>query len=242
MLSRTLLAAIIAASALGCVAEPLAPYEDHEEPQDFEEVPDDGAGKLDLVPATFDRNRIVDEAFFVDVEYIDAEILQRFFEATPYGRRSWLADAVIDGQPASVALVEAAKAHGLNPLVLVVRMQVEASLVGKATRPAQSRIDYAFGCGCADGDGCSAAYRGLTRQVSCAADTLRELLAASEDGSGSWRKGVTRRTLDPLRVTPANHATAALYGYTPWVLEGRGGNWLVWNVTRLYVRYIESNR
>jgi hypothetical protein len=35
---------------------------------------------------------------------------------------------------------------------------------------------------------------------------------------------------------PANHATASFYAYTACVLLGRGGNWLVWNVTRKSVR------
>ena len=40
--------------------------------------------------------------------------------------------------------------------------------------------------------------------------------------------------------TPANHATATLYAYTPWVLVGSGGTWLAWNVTRKYERYAEN--
>ena len=32
-------------------------------------------------------------------------------------------------------------------------------------------------------------------------------------------------------------ATAALYAYTPWVLVGRGGTWLVWNVTKKYANH-----
>ena len=59
-------------------------------------------------------------------------------------------------------------------------------------------------------------------------------------GSGQWRKGTARRTLDPRTVTPANDATAALYAYTPWVLVGTGGTWLAWNVTRKYVRHAET--
>ena len=54
------------------------------------------------------------------------------------------------------------------------------------------------------------------------------------------RKGKTGRTLDPRSVTPANHATASLYAYTPWVLVGTGGTWLAWNVTRKYIRFAQS--
>jgi len=69
--------------------------------------------------------------------------------------------------------------------------------------------------------------------VNCGVRPSRfSLRNASVDGSGQWRKGHTSRTLDPTNVTPATNATAALYAYTPWVLPYRGGNWLVWNVTR----------
>jgi hypothetical protein len=35
-------------------------------------------------------------------------------------------------------------------------------------------------------------------------------------------------------VLPANRSSAILYTYTPWVLPGKGGNWLFWNVWRRY--------
>src|SRR6185503_10451750 len=54
------------------------------------------------------------------------------------------------------------------------------------------------------------------------------------------RMGKTKTSLDGLSVTPANHATAALYAYTPWVLTGQGGNWLVWNVTKKFVHHVET--
>jgi hypothetical protein len=55
-------------------------------------------------------------------------------------------------------------------------------------------------------------------------------------GTSPWVMGRSKRTLDRVRVTPSNHATASLYSYTPWVLSGRGGNWLVWNVTTKFAR------
>ena len=41
---------------------------------------------------------------------------------------------------------------------------------------------------------------------------------------------------------PKNAATAALYTYTPWILEGSGGNWLFWNVYRKYISQILLGR
>jgi hypothetical protein len=57
-----------------------------------------------------------------------------------------------------------------------------------------------------------------------------------------WGYDKPKKTNDPLTVTPENKATAALYTYTPWVLEGQGGNWLFWNVYRKYTHHILKTR
>ena len=201
---------------------------------DFEPVPDDA--KADGAPARFDRNTIVSDAVFREPSF-DAATLQAFFERTPYGTRSWLADASVGDVPAAVAIVEAASARDLNPLMLVVRLQVEGSFVSGERDPG-ARADYALGCGCAGG--CAGAVVGLEGQLACGAETLRGWYDASVDGSGTWRAGAPAHSLDGLRVTPATHATASLYAYTPWVLTDRGGNWLVWNVTRRYLAFLQA--
>lgn len=235
-----LLALLLVTAA--CAAEPATSFPDHDEPSDFDPVPEGEGGKADVagIPAVFDRHLVMTDELFGAATMIDAEGVQAFFEATPYGRRSWLADETIDGRRAADVIVEVAIAHELNPVVLLARMQVEKSLVAKSARPAQATIDWAFGCGCPDGRRCNEAYRGLARQLACAADTLRSRYDESVDGTGAWQRGVARRTLDPRSVTPASHATASLYAYTPWVQEGFGGNWLVWNVTRRYLRHADA--
>ena len=66
---------------------------------------------------------------------------------------------------------------------------------------------------------------------------MRRWFDASNAGTGQFRVGHSSRTLDPKTVTPVTSATAALYAYTPWVLVGRGGTWLVWNVTKKYANH-----
>lgn len=209
-----------------------------DEPEDYVVDPDDG--KADGVPPTFNQHDVVGDDLFVDDGTMTVAEIQEFLEESPYNNRSWLADYTADGVSAAQAIHAAATAERIHPLMLLARMQVEATLVSKTTRPSTTRINAALGCGCPDGRGCSAAYRGFARQLVCGAETMRKLYDDSVDGSGQWRRGVARRTLDPRTVTPVNHATAALYAYTPWVLVGRGGNWLVWNVTRKYVRHAEA--
>ena len=209
-----------------------------DEPLDYEVDTEDG--KADGVPAVFNQHDVLGDDIFVNSGSMTVDEVQAFFEQSPYGNKSWLASFTVNGISAAQAVINAAEAENVHPLMLIARMQVEASLVSKTTRPTQYRIDRALGCGCPDGAGCSAAYRGFDKQLVCGARTMRKLYDASVSGAGQWRKGVARRTLDPRSVTPVNHASASMYAYTPWVLVGRGGNWLVWNVTRKYVRHAEA--
>ena len=218
------------------------PPNDHDEPSDFDPVDWSGPdGKADFsgVPATFDRNLIMDEVVF-GTAAVDADAVQAFLEHSPYGTRSWLADVQLDGMRFSDDVVAIADAAGLDPVVLLARMQVESSIVSATKQPSKSRIDRALGCGCPDAHGCSTAYLGLSGQLRCAGDVLAGKLSESEAGTGAWRKGHAKRTSDPLTVTPKSHATAALYAYTPWVLQGQGGNWLVWNVTRKFLKSFDA--
>ena len=201
---------------------------------------DTDSGKADGVAVTFNANNVLTDELFSGAETMEASDVQAFLEESPYGTRSWLASETIDGVSAAQAIVDAARAEQIHPLVLIARMQVETSLISKTVRPSQRMIDRAMGCACPDGGTCSTSQKGLSKQLQCGAHTLRRLFDASTDGSGQWRKGTARRTLDPRTVTPANDATAALYAYTPWVLVGTGGTWLAWNVTRKYVRHAEK--
>jgi len=216
----------------GC-ADPVGePYTDHKMDEDF--IVEKSA--LTGLPATFNQQRIMDDAFFVASESVGEAEVQRFLERTPYGSRCFLADERIDGRTAAAEIVAGARSEGINPVVLLARMQVEKSLISKTSRPSSRSMDSAFGCGCPDGRACDPAYRGLRRQVACAARTLRRHFDGSMAQTSPWIMGRSNRTLDRVRVTPSNHATASLYSYTPWVLPGRGGNWLVWNVTTKFAR------
>ncbi len=211
---------------------------EHDEPQDFEVDPADG--KADGVAATFDQNFVFTDALLTDSTSLTVEDVQAFFERNPYGTRSWLATYQVGGLTAAQMVIEAATTHGINPLVLIARAQVETSLVSKTSAPTDRMINRALGCGCPDGAACNPAYAGLRKQLDCGAKTLRRWYDASIAGDAEWRKGKTGTTLDRKRVTPQSHATATLYAYTPWVLVGTGGTWLAWNVTRKYVRHAEG--
>lgn len=236
-----------ASAAAACGADPtLDPRSlvSHGEPTDLETAESDSAAAVtgpDTLgtPSRFDRHTVTSDGFFLASSAVDADRVQSFLERTPYdGSASWLADETVDGVRASEAIVAAARAVSMNPIMLLARMQIEQGLVSKTERPSQSTIDWAFGCGCPDGRACYEQYRGLDRQLACAAETMRRWYDASVDGTGAWRLGASRRSSDGFTIRPTTHSTASFYAYTPWVLEGRGGNWLVWNVTRRYARHL----
>ena len=211
------------------------------EPSDFDPVSwSDGNGKADSsgIPAVFNRNDIMEDSLFTAAA-VDANGVQAFLEKSPYGK-SWLAGATLDGMRFSDDLIAIAAAQNIDPIVLLARMQVESSLVSSLTTPSTSRLDAALGCGCPDSSACSGEFTGLSRQLRCAAEVLSSKFADSEHDTGLWNKGHTRNTSDPLAVTPASNATAALYAYTPWVLEGKGGNWLVWNVSLKFLKAFDD--
>ena len=236
---RLLLCALSALTFAACTLGEPEQEAGSDEPEDYVVDPADGKG--DGIAATFNQNNVVGDDLFLDDGSFTVAEVQKFFEASPYGDRSWLADYTTpDGTSAAQAVYDAATGEGIHPLMLIARMQVETSLISKTVRPSTSRLDRALGCGCPDGAACAAQFRGFAKQLVCGAKTMRRWFDASEDGTGQWRVGTTRKTLDNKSVRPSNHATASLYAYTPWVLVGRGGAWLVWNVTRKYVRHAEA--
>jgi hypothetical protein len=205
---------------------------EHDEPSDLEPVDNE---KFDGPLEAFTADLLFEDAMFTNTGAVTVQGVQDLLEVSPYGGRSFLADLTVGGQPFSQVLVDVAKQKQLNPILLLVRLQVEKSLVSKSTNPGGNAVDFALGCGCPDRKSCNEAYRGMDKQLLCGADTLRKHYDGSVAGTGTWRVGKATKTLDPRTIQPRSHGTASLYAYTPWVLEGSGGNWLVWNVSRKYI-------
>jgi MYXO-CTERM domain-containing protein len=194
------------------------------------------------ISQTFNRNNVVSDEELLDPEAYSELQIQRFFDNSPYGTKSVLADYKVDGELASAILHKAATTYGVNPLELVVRLQMEQSLVAKTTADEKS-LSLAFGCGCPHAPVCKtepAKYTGFDKQAECAARTLKasmDKLKAGEATVSNWKKGVAKLTEDDISVTPETNATAALYSYTPWAGEGAGGkagvggvhlHWQIW--------------
>lgn len=192
--------------------------------------------------ASFDANEIVDSASMQDQGALAEAAVLAFLQKTPYGTGSFLASYASNGIGAAQAIALASTRYALNPLVFLVRAQMDDGLVGTATYPSPStRVEFAFGCGCIAPGQCDAAYAGFDVQVDCLGAALRESLdavAATGKTDGGWGPGIASTTLDGVTVTPKDDSTAGLYQYTPVVAQGQpGGNWLFWNLWRKYAAY-----
>lgn len=126
-------------------------------------------------------------------------------------------DPAAGNRTAADLIVTNARAQNINPIYILARIQTESSLISTGSA---SNIPKATGCGCPDGSGCSAMYQGFGKQIECSAKFMRNYLndlATKGVTIAGWKVGVSKNTLDPCSVKPANKATAALYTYTPWV-------------------------
>ncbi len=205
--------------------------------QDFR--PPKGSEAEGADPVVFDRNNIVETAALVDSEALDAALIQKFMHRTPYDRPTFLETYQSNGVRASDAIARAARTYRINPLAFLVAAQGTQGLIGEINYPfPPERVEYVFRCGCLQGNDCLPELAGFDRQVDCLGRQLRVALTAistSDETTGGWGKDKTSITLDNLKVTPANEATAAIYDRSPRVAEGSaGGAWFFWNLFRVY--------
>ncbi|MEO8874758.1 MAG: hypothetical protein ABI461_04145, partial [Polyangiaceae bacterium] len=190
----------------------------------------------------FDDTEIIAAGAFTDTQSFAAIDMQTFLEHTPYKRSSFLSTYQSNGVRAVDAVMSSAFKYHINPLVFLVRAEVDQGLIGAQYYPfPTSRVEYVFGCGCAGANACDPALAGFDRQVDCLGRKLSTSLteiAASGATAGGWGPGNESVTLDGLRVTPQDASTAALYQYNPLVAVGSGGNWLMWNIWQFYANFL----
>jgi MYXO-CTERM domain-containing protein len=216
MLRRSSLAVLglsVSAALVGAIAACAAP-----EPEA------DPAGAA-AVSRSFDRNAVLDDTSLRDSTALTVTDVQKFLDKTPWGTRSALAKYTEGGKSAAEIMVSAATTYKINPLVLLVRAQMEQGLISHATAT-PAAISIAFGCGCPHSAACTESLRGFSNQATCAAGTLSRSMTRALTATGTtsgWARNKAKLTEDKLTVTPVNAATAALYTYTPWVGEAGGG-------------------
>jgi hypothetical protein len=138
-------------------------------------------------------------------------------------------------------MIAAAETHQINPLVMLVRVQLEQSLVGKKTAT-QTALDWAMGCGCPDNLPCNPRYQGFDKQIDCMAGKFRSYLddiAQSGKTIAGWGPGITKTSLEGQSVKPENSATASIYTYTPWVSSAEN-HVKIWSKYKNFISYVPS--
>jgi len=186
-------------------------------------------GTDEIAVEAFDPNDVLaDEAFVASQEFTQ-DAIQKLLDKTPYGTKSALAEHKEGDESAAAIVLRLAVLHKINPLDLLVRLQMERGLIERASAT-DADLSYAFNCGCPDGEVCAtkpAEYTGFFNQADCAAKSFRQSfdLLDEEDGSttNGWKVDEAKKTEDGVSVTPKTRATAVLYNYTPYVGGAGGG-------------------
>ncbi|MFZ6036107.1 MAG: hypothetical protein ACOYUK_03100 [Patescibacteria group bacterium] len=194
--------------------------------------------------ATFNYNMILTDNELENSNTMTVSQIQRFLENKGSGLASYSATDVGGSRKSAAQIIyDAGKYWHINPQYLLVRLQVEQSLVSAKT-PTQRQLDWATGFGvcdsCSTSDPAIQAYKGFFNQVNWAARRFRESYLPDIDRQGytftGWGPGITKTTGDGYAVTPQNRATAGLYTYTPHVYNGNYNVWRFFNqwFTRIY--------
>lgn len=214
----------------------------------------------------FDPNNIISDLEIMDYTSLDLAEIQQFLEnkgsylanysgPDAYGTIRKAAEiiynaavknydcggAILSDNPTEEEKILKCKKITINPKFLLVLLQKEQSLI-EETSPSQSNLNWAAGYGCPDSGGCNTRWQGFGKQVNSAALQFRDYLDNPQ--FYTYRAGNTYTftnpygtiSKEPITVTPANQATAALYNYTPHVYNGNFNFYKIWQryFTKIY--------
>lgn len=229
------------------------------------------------VDRDFDPNQLISDSVFKNKSAMSASDIQKFLEAKssvlantsssftvllkePVGNSSLMSvleDSGGGSSPRSAAqlIYDASQQSGLNPQVILVKLQKEQSLVtgrqNSSPEQLQRALDFSMGFGCPDTQPCGELYKGFYFQLFGNVDSennrylgaARSLMRSfsTPGGRGPFYNGGAAKIGDTIvlgntlggyegvqaqqSVTLENAATAALYRYTPHVFNGNYNFW-----------------
>lgn len=212
--------------------------------------------------AEFDPNNIISDLEILDHTSMDLADIQKFLE----NKGSYLASyscpdsngvvrkaseiiynaaaknydcdgAILSDNPTEEERILKCRKVTISPKFLLVLLQKEQSLIEEDS-PSPSHLDWATGYGCPDSGGCNSRWKGFGKQVNSAALQFRDYL--DNPRYYTYKAGhtytISNTNRDPIIVTPANQATAALYNYTPHVYNGNFNFYKLWQryFTKIY--------
>src|SRR3989338_7372476 len=214
----------------------------------------------------FDPNNIISDLEILDYDSMDLNDIQKFVEAKGSFLASYSSPDAFDitRQASEIIYNAATRSYDcdgavlsdnptdeernlkctkitINPKFLLVLLQKEQSLIEESS-PSQKNLDWATGYGCPDSGGCNSRWQGFGKQVNSAALQFRDYLDNPQ--FYTYKTGQTyvftnpygTINQNPVTVTTANQATAALYNYTPHVYNGNYNFYKIWRryFTRVY--------
>jgi len=142
-----------------------------------------------------------------------------------------------NGKLASRIIYETAQEFGINPMVILVTLQKENSLVtDNWPWPDQYRTAMGYGCPDSTPGVCEASYYGFTNQVRLGTKLLRvgyDRACGNYSSYPGWSttKYIGNTTIDGKSTYIGNCPTASLYNYTPhrpdsaWLPAGDGSHY-----------------
>lgn len=174
---------------------------------------------------TFQKNYVISDYVLTDTNTMTVAQIQDFLDK----KGSCLAKPYNGSTPAQM-IYNAAKKYGINPQVLLTRLQCEQGLISQKSAT-QKELDWAVGVGCYDSGNWNQNYKGFDKQIEGAAQTYRRHYdnAQAELAKG----GKVTMTIDGETVTMKNAATYSFYKYCPHFQ----GNKLFFDVWRGYKKY-----
>ncbi|MFC1687331.1 hypothetical protein ACFL0L_02035 [Patescibacteria group bacterium] len=190
-----------------------------------------------FVHAVFNPNFILSDTNLIQSTAMSQERIQSFLESQGSGLARYNTNVGPTQKSAAEIIYSAGLAWTINPQYLLVRLQVEQSLVTTSS-PTQRQVDWATGYAvcdsCSTNDPAIQEYKGFYNQVNWAARRIRERYLPDLQQNGmtftGWGPGITKTSGDGYAVTPANNATSALYTYTPYVYNANYNVWRLWNL------------
>jgi len=169
---------------------------------------------------TFQKDYLISDHDLTDTDTMTVQQIQAFLDK----KDSCLAKPYHGSTPAQM-IYDAAKKHGINPQVLLARLQCEQGLISKKSAT-EKELDWALGVGCYDSGNWNQKFKGFDKQIEGAAATYKKhyLNAKAEFDGG---KSVTTQ-VDGQNVVIKNAATYSFYKYCPHF----NGNKLFFDVWR----------
>ena len=162
--------------------------------------------------------------------------IQNFLDSKGSFGNVTITDPWGSAKTAAQIIYDAAQYWQISPQYLLVRLQIEQSLITDPTI-SQRQLDWATGYGvcdsCSTSDPNVIKYKGFFNQANWAARAIQSdnylggLQTRGTTISG-WAPGITKTITDTFgtfSVTPANDATAAMYTYTPHVYNANYSLW-----------------